>query len=445
MTILPDDRLRAHRTAGCVRRVYMRPQPSKHGMTPVASTGARKNKHQTPLTRRVFRAGQCSCPAPAATSATKPAALASAAAVAASPRPPSRLLNSPASASVPLHTSRVCSESSLLQNQQEHIISRRCPQQQLQVDRVAARPSSADLQGTAPGSPGRPAMRLSSAEVQSMTAALANHLMHPSRSELPRTEAPLTGAPCPRILEAGELRFAGATPDPAQPQALRQVLGSIGANSGTVEKLAGFQGGLNDGVWVLHEASCTADPPRGWIMKLVKATRTVPTLPTEAQNLLRIAQEHPAMLSDPLLAFPTAILSCVNRAGGRSHDLLIMPRARGERLCDLLANKWHSGQHTDCWRIIEKVGAAAAELHARYANVQHGDFQPANVFWDESTGRVTLIDVGGMGMATCNSDVQHFTRNIGILATVYGSLFEADGIAAFHRGYQAHVGNGRGC
>jgi len=236
----------------------------------------------------------------------------------------------------------------------------------------------------------------------------------------------------------------GTTPDPAQPEALRQVLGSIGANSGTVEKLAGFQGGLNDGVWALQEGSYSASPAREWIMKLVKATRTVSTLPTEAQNILRIARENPAMLSDPLLAFPTAILGCVNETGGRTHDLLIMPRARGERLCEVLAKRWHSGQHSDCWRIIEKVGAAAAELHMRYANVQHGDFQPGNVFWDESTSCVTLIDVGGIGIATCDGDVQHFTRSMAMFATAYGSLFDVDGVAAFHRGYKTLVSNGRG-
>jgi len=442
MTVLPDERLRAHKMAGGMKRLPIRPQPSRQGMTQPASTNARGGRHHTLLARRVIRAGLCSCPAPAATLASATAGTTAAATVTASTTP---LLNSHASASVPLCTSRVNGDFSLPEEKLDSARSHRCfPQQELQVDRMAIRQNNAEVQGTAPC---RSVLRLSSAEVQNMAAVLANDLMRPSRSEMQRkAEVAHTAAPCPRrILEAGELRFVGTAPDPAQPQTLRQVLASIGANSGTVEKLAGFQGGLNDGVWALREASCTGSRPREWIIKLVKAIRTVSTLPTEAQNLLRIAHENPAMLSDPLLAFPTAILSCVDGTGVRTHDLLIMRRAPGERLCEVLARKWHSGQHRDCWMIIEKVGVAAAEFHARYANVQHGDFQPANVFWDESTSCVTLIDVGGMGIATCDGDVQHFTQSMGILATAYGSLFKVDGIAAFHRGYQTSVSNVRGC
>lgn len=238
-------------------------------------------------------------------------------------------------------------------------------------------------------------------------------------------------------LEAGDLHFAGSTPDLTQPHMLLQLLGSVGATSGTVEKLTGFQGGLNNGIWILHEAGSADRPPQDWILKVVTAAKKASNLPTEAQNLLRLANEHPGILSDPLLAFPTAILSCIGNARGKTHDLLVMRRARGERLCEVFARKWHTGQRSECWRIIEKVGAATASIHMRYANMQHGDLQPANIFWDESSGCITVLDVGGMGIATCDDDEQYFTRALHLLATSYGSDFERDGIAAFKRGYLA--------
>jgi len=151
---------------------------------------------------------------------------------------------------------------------------------------------------------------------------------------------------------------------------------------------------------------------------------------------LKIVNQHPGILSDPLLAFPTAVFSCVSAARGKTHDLLVMRRAHGERLCEVFAKKWHAGQCNDCWRIIERVGAATAAIHRRYANMQHGDLQPANIFWDASTGSVTIIDVGGMGIATTDDDMQHFARALHLLAASYGSQFEAHGIAAFQRGYR---------
>jgi len=321
----------------------------------------------------------------------------------------------------------------------------------------AARPSSAKSNGTVVTLPAGMTPR-NSAEVQKVattldTAAQTNNM------ELQRAPVVFTGGPtarpssaephkiaaracasmlnCKHSLEAGELHFMGSAPDLTQPQLLQAILDRLGACSGTVEKLAGFQGGLNDGVWLLQESGRKGGgpPQQDWILKLVTATKKASCLPTEAQNLARIASQHPSTLSDPLLAFPTAIFSCISKGRGKTHDLLVMRKARGERLCEVFARKWHSGQRSDCWRIIERVGAATAAVHRQYANLQHGDLQPANIFWDDGVGSVTIIDVGGMGIATTDDDAQHFARALRLLATSYGSEFETQGIAAFQRGY----------
>jgi len=280
------------------------------------------------------------------------------------------------------------------------------------------------------------AAQLSNKELQPTTAVFTGSSPQHSSAE-PRTTAAMafTSMLNPgHSLEAGELHFTESAPDLTQPQLLQPILDSLGACSGTVEKLSGFQGGLNDGIWLLQEAGRPGKPARDWIMKLVTATRKASCLPTEAQNLSRIASQHPGMLTDPLLAFPTAIFSCISTVRGKTHDLLVMRKARGERLCEVFARKWHSCQSTDCWRIIERVGAATAAIHREYANIQHGDLQPANIFWDDSTSSVTIIDVGGIGIATTDDDVQHFARALRLLATSYGSEFEAQGIAAFQNG-----------
>jgi len=415
--------------------------------------------------------------------------------------PRHRILASPAvaaSAIAPSNTASISSPTSLsmtkinveqlflMPDTKENASSNGCqPQQMLQADKVMRLSTSQQL-GVA--TLANDAVRRTRVELQRTPAAVATGDAHPRNAVMPKTTAFSVSTPrqsntdsfasagkaaracsveprrvvstsprrrCrtgPQIpvaatvtgvqstrhhLDAGEVYFTGATPDLTQPHMLEQLLGSVGATSGTVEKLTGFQGGLNNGIWILHEASSTDRPPQDWVLKVVTATKKASSLPTEAQNLLRLASEHPGMLSDPLLAFPKAILSCVGVARGKKHDVLVMRKARGERLCEVFARKWHAGQRGVCWRIIEKVGVATASIHRRYANMQHGDLQPANIFWDESSDSITVLDVGGMGIATCDDDVQHFTQALLLLATSYGSDFERDGIIAFQRGYHA--------
>lgn len=228
----------------------------------------------------------------------------------------------------------------------------------------------------------------------------------------------------------------GAGPcDLLRPHVLRQLMFKLGASAdATVEKLTGFQGGLNEGIWILSDPASIQKPRVDFVLKLVQGTRTIAALPTEAENLTKLASEHPSITSDPALAFPMMILGCLG-TGGKTHDLIIMHRAPGERLTEVLARKWHAGQQSDLWKLFWKVGSRTAAFHARYPNKQHGDLQPGNIFWDEGTGRVSFIDVGGMGMVTVDGDVAHFTNALHALSTFYGPKFKEESIRAFNEGY----------
>jgi Ser/Thr protein kinase RdoA (MazF antagonist) len=198
--------------------------------------------------------------------------------------------------------------------------------------------------------------------------------------------------------------------------------------------MPGYQGGLNDGVWSLCEPSTATRPRQEWILKLVKGTSTAVGLLTEAQCLKQVSQQHPAVFGDPLLAYPRMILSCIC-AGTKTHDLIVMPKAPGQRLCEVLAGKWHSGRRDELQKIIRSVGAAVGKLHRKYHQVQHADMQPSNVFWDESSSRVTFIDVGGMALRCFSPDVEHFEKSLRLLSTSYGPEFGVESIRAFHEGY----------
>eukprot|EP00421_Protoceratium_reticulatum_P071468 CAMPEP_0168408276 /NCGR_PEP_ID=MMETSP0228-20121227/26589_1 /TAXON_ID=133427 /ORGANISM="Protoceratium reticulatum, Strain CCCM 535 (=CCMP 1889)" /LENGTH=188 /DNA_ID=CAMNT_0008421961 /DNA_START=54 /DNA_END=617 /DNA_ORIENTATION=- len=83
---------------------------------------------------------------------------------------------------------------------------------------------------------------------------------------------------------------------------------------------------------------------------------------------------------------------------------------------------------------MEDLGTCLGGFHSRYA-VQHGDFQPSNIFFDEETGSVALIDVGGMGVPTTETDMEHFAKSLRLLSDVYGTRLSTEGLGHFERGY----------
>lgn len=271
-----------------------------------------------------------------------------------------------------------------------------------------------------------------------------------------RSAAALAAAQQPRrspgagaaALEAGELHITARSFNPSNPSVRAQLLALLGLGPGAViEEMKGFRGGLNEGVWFVSDRERPAlggsGPGRELVLKLVRGTRIDQNLLTEGENLQKIAREHPKATSDPALAFPLRVVAVVGPGGARRHDLIVMRKVRGERLAEVIARKWYRGEVSQIMRLLERLGTCLGEFHARYSGVQHGDFQPSNIIYDDERDALVMIDVGGMGVPTMQGDVAHFCKSLRLLAEAYGTGLANDGTRRFEQGYAQGVAAGR--
>lgn len=239
-------------------------------------------------------------------------------------------------------------------------------------------------------------------------------------------------------LEVGELDIGSGKFDPTESSMRSQLLTLLGySQTSTIEEMTGFRGGLNEGVWFLSDTQ--QNPPvRDLVLKLVKCTRMSTRVVTEGENLVKLAADHPKIARDPAVAFPVRIFKCHGPGPERPHryDLVVMWKAQGERMAELIAHKWYSNALEDLWQIFELLGQTLAAFHMRYNDSQHGDFQPSNVFYDEESSHISLIDIGGMGVPTSESDTEHFNKSLKLLADAYGSQL-LTGQRYFEQGYAA--------
>lgn len=84
--------------------------------------------------------------------------------------------------------------------------------------------------------------------------------------------------------------------------------------------------------------------------------------------------------------------------------------------------------------ILEKVGECLGDFHQRYGGKQHGDFTPNNVLYDEETGCVTFIDLGGMVTSCSEGDVSYFSKSLSLSARLMGQQLETQGLRHFKEG-----------
>jgi len=256
----------------------------------------------------------------------------------------------------------------------------------------------------------------------------------------PVAARPLAGAlgRAAQGLEVAELHL-GAEPifDPLRPALRAQLLEKlrIPAATARVAAMEGFRGGLNEGVWYV------SSPGRDeLVLKLVRCKRLAANIPTEAENFMKLYREHPTAYRDPTLALPFKIFGCIGRGGMKMHDLIVMQRVRGERLAEWMAKKWYKSQAEEMYQLFERLGASLAEYHARYGGAQHGDFQPSNIFYDETADALYFIDMGGMGVPTVENDVEHFVKSLMLLSQSYNSSAAIEGEHYFKRGYERACG-----
>jgi len=225
--------------------------------------------------------------------------------------------------------------------------------------------------------------------------------------------------------------------NPLKPPLRQLLLSKLGLpQNASISAMQGFRGGLNEGVWFAKAPGSREE----LVLKLVRCNRIAANVLTEAENFSKIYREHPQVIRDPAIAFPVKIFRCLDRAGVRKHDLIVMRKTRGERLAEWIARKWYASDIQTVLQIFEFLGSCLAEFHARYGNAQHGDFQPSNIFYDEESGDACFIDIGGMGVPTMETDVEHFVKSLNLLAETYGQTLAADGRRWFEQGYQRVAG-----
>jgi len=232
-----------------------------------------------------------------------------------------------------------------------------------------------------------------------------------------------------------DLRIDAGSFDPTESPLRLQILSRLGfTSSATLEKMTGFSGGLNQGIWFV--SGSRSGSYEELVLKLVRCSRIAPNVPTEAENLQKLRVEHPKLVKESLVAFPVKILSVADANGCKCNDLIVMRKVSGERLAELFCRKYYEKQEEHLFQICEEIGRLLADFHRRYDNMQHGDFQPSNVFYDEASDTIAFIDIGGMGIPTVDDDVSHFRQAMNLLANAYGPTLHANCIEAFDRGYQ---------
>jgi len=251
------------------------------------------------------------------------------------------------------------------------------------------------------------------------------------RGRVPSFSSKAPGQEAPK-LRASELLIGNQLFDPTDPAIKQAVLRVLcqDVNGATVEDVSQQVGGGNNcGVWFLkarHE---------DLVLKLVQSSSGLQGIPSEAQTYIDLWKRHPALVGDASLAFPQRIMRICRDQESHDYDLIVMRRVPGESLASLIQEKWRQGKISEVYSIIEKAGACVGRFHNQYGEL-HGDLQCMNIFFDEVSGRVSLIDLGDMGGdANSGLDLEQFERSIGLLSSNLGETLKLRGPQFFRMGY----------
>lgn len=234
-----------------------------------------------------------------------------------------------------------------------------------------------------------------------------------------------------------ELRMGSSDFDPLNPQTRLQLLEKLGfAKNSTIELSQDNSGSFNYGVWNLYNSTT-----HGLCLKLVESTRRHPARLTDSEKCQKLAAMCQRIVNEFTLSFPVKIFELRAPSGARcKHDLIVMRRAAGIQLTQILYHKWHANQRDELLRMFNEFGSFMHTMHRVYKGMQHGDCQPSNVFYDLINGYFTLIDVADMGYGPFvadggENDVEHFVKGLKTLTKWYSQQFIADAERQFRAGY----------
>lgn len=258
--------------------------------------------------------------------------------------------------------------------------------------------------------------------------------------------APITGRPYKRDevtrMTMSELPMQTDVFDPSCPILKAHLLQYLGmSRSATIESLQDNSGAFNDGVWVVADVENT-----GLVLKLVPHKRSPATRKTDAEKYMELSARLPGLATDPSLSFPIQIFMLRGPSGVKK-DLIVMRKAAGLQITQHLYHKFHGGQTDELQTIFKDFGIFLRGVHKTYAfngkSMQHGDCQPSNVFYDESSERFTMIDIADFGYGPYiaeggENDVEHFIAGVRTLRQWYGAAMLESCLREFRKGYSAN-------
>jgi hypothetical protein len=240
-----------------------------------------------------------------------------------------------------------------------------------------------------------------------------------------------------KTMSIEKLTVNQATFDPAQPELKAKLLAGLGfAEPVAIQKMDwDEQGAFNEGIWSLSDCFST-----GVILKLVPHERARPHSLTDTEKYTKLQKMIPNILGEFSLSFPVKIFELQSKAGGSCKDLIVMRRAMGLQITQHLYHKFHGGAIPLLLDMFKQFGVHMSTIHRVYRDMQHGDCQPSNVFYDDSTGIFTLIDVADFGYGPYmaeggENDVEHFISGLKQLSQFYGEGLISECVREFRAGY----------
>lgn len=233
-----------------------------------------------------------------------------------------------------------------------------------------------------------------------------------------------------------ELRLDGYQFDPFNPRTRSLLQAKLGfAENSTIEACKDNSGSFNLGVWNVFSKETN-----GLVLKLVDNNRRHHTRATDAEKFEKLRRQCPNLVGEFSMSFPVHIFQLRAANGQRQKDLIVMRKAPGLQLTNILFHKYHANELTDLLRIFKEFGTFMATIHRVYKGMQHGDCQASNIFYDESSREFTLIDVADFGyedkMAVGgDDDVEHFAAGLISLSQHYGKDLMVECTKLFRAGY----------
>jgi len=240
-------------------------------------------------------------------------------------------------------------------------------------------------------------------------------------------------------LTVDELSFDGDRFDAGSSPVRQQILSKMGLPDNCTIELMTQQGGLNQGLWLLRACD------QNFVLKLVTCQRMHPMMPTEAEQFVKLAREHPALLLDEALSFPVKIFRCRGKNAEAWHDLVVMRQAPGQVFSDVIGRKLQANKTPELLQYIGSLGTFLADVHARHG-MEHGDFTPSNVFYDERSDAFTLVDVSDFGPQEWNrrqSDYERFIKGLELVTRSHAPQLFSECRRHFESGYQQRLLRGR--